>query len=317
MLGLIKLLIFVLPIIGGALLIQAHPLRTLRALGLRDKGARLLARLWNGRKKTLRQKIDQAQGKTKSNFFVQNLTDAKRILLSTNQGNKIQALNRVSILCFCAGAVLSLVIGNLLMLPVLSVGFALIPMWYIRYSEVRYKKRLCDELEVALSVITSSYTRTDNLLQSVEENLTYLNEPVKSAFSRFVNQVKYVDANLHNGIRGLKASINNPVFHDWCDILLLCASDRTYKQSLTPVVEQFNDNRSLQNALETIIQMPVREFNGVIGVVLITLPVVYMLNKDWFFTLVGTWGGKAILAALSVVLFAGMNKAISLAAPIE
>jgi hypothetical protein len=49
-------------------------------------------------------------------------------------------------------------------------------MWYIRYSEVRYKRQLCDELEVALSVITSSYLRTDNLPQSVEENLSYLED---------------------------------------------------------------------------------------------------------------------------------------------
>ena len=140
---------------------------------------------------------------------------------------------------------------------------------------------------------------------------------MRTAFAKFVNGVKFVDANIQNNIQNLKASIENPVFHDWCDILTLCMIDRNYKYSLSPVVEQFSDNKALQNSLETILQQPVRTFLSIAGIALAMIPIIYLVNKDWFFTLVGTSAGKAILAVLSVVLFAGMNKAISLTAPIE
>lgn len=309
--------VLLLLLLGAVLLFNLNPFSGIRAEDVKKAYHGLLDRLRGRRRKTLRQEADRAQGKERKNFVQRNLFEARQVLILTNQQSKVTLMNRMCVVAFIIGAGIALAIRNVLMLPVLSIGCALIPMWYIRYSEFYFKKRLNNELEVALSVVTSSYMRTDNLIRSVEENLTYMGDPVRAAFAKLVNEVKYVDANVQNGIRNLRASINNPVFHDWCDILLLCAADRTYKQSLTPVVEQFADNKALQNSLETIIQQPVREFISIIAVVMITFPMLYMLNHDWFYTLTTTWGGRAIITALSVVLFAGMNKAIGLSAPIE
>jgi len=316
----IQLLIFALLMIGSAFLFGLHPLLWIPTKEeWKAKVDRLVKRLQKGRKQSLLRKVRQSQGKGRSNFFLHNLSDARRILTSTNQQGKVKLklMMRMSAVCFCGGLVAAVVMQNILMLPVLSVGCSLIPMWYIRYSEVRYKRQLCDELEVALSVITSSYLRTDNLSQSVEENLSYLEDPVRAAFQKFVNGVKFVDANVQNNIQNLKASLQNPVFHDWCDILTLCMIDRNYKYSLSPVVEQFSDNRALQNSLETILQQPVKTFNIIVGISVGMIPLLFVINKSWFITLVSTWGGKAILAAMSVAVFAGMNKAIGLTAPID
>ncbi len=314
----IKLLVFALLMVGSAFLFGLNLLSFIPAKEeLKAKLGELVKKMQSGRKQPLLRKVRQSQGMEKPNFFQQNLTDARRILTSTNQQGKVKLMMRMSAVCFCVGLLAAAAMRNILMLPVLSVGCSLIPMWYIRYSEIHFKRQLCDELEVALSVITSSYLRTENLPQSAEENLSYLEDPVRTAFAKFVNGVKFVDANIQNNIQNLKASIENPVFHDWCDILTLCMIDRNYKYSLSPVVEQFSDNKALQNSLETILQQPVRTFLSIAGIALAMIPIIYLVNKDWFFTLVGTSAGKAILAVLSVVLFAGMNKAISLTAPIE
>ncbi len=309
---------FALLIAGSAFLLGLHPLAWIPSKEeWKAEANRLVKRLQKGRKQSLLRKVRQSQGKGKSNFFLHNLSDARRILTTTNQHGKVKLMMRMSAVCFCAGLAAAALMQNIPMLPVLSVGCSLIPMWYIRYSEVRYKRQLCDELEVALSVITSSYLRTDNLPQSVEENLSYLEDPVRTAFAKFVNGVKFVDANLQNNLQNLKASLQNPVFHDWCDILTLCMIDRNYKYSLSPVVEQFSDNRALQNSLETILQQPVKTFNIIVGISVGMIPLLFVVNKPWFITLVSTWGGKAILAAMSVAVFAGMNKAIGLTAPID
>jgi tight adherence protein B len=85
--------------------------------------------------------------------------------------------------------------------------------------------------------------------------------------------------------------------------------DRNYKYSLSPVVEQFSDNRALQIRWRPF-STAVKTFNIIVGISVGMIPLLFVVNKPWFITLVSTWGGKAILAAMSVAVFAGMNKAI-------
>ena len=49
------------------------------------------------------------------------------------------------------------------MVPILGIGFSLIPIWYLRSTAASYKKHLNEELETAISIITTSYLRTEYL----------------------------------------------------------------------------------------------------------------------------------------------------------
>ena len=64
------------------------------------------------------------------------------------------------------------------MVPILGIGFSLAPIWYLRSTAASYKKHLNEELETAISIITTSYLRTEDLIRAVKENLPYINEPV-------------------------------------------------------------------------------------------------------------------------------------------
>ena len=55
-----------------------------------------------------------------------------------------------------------------------------------------YKKHLNEELETAISIITSSYLRTEDLIRAVKENLPYINEPVKANFEVFVYEAELI-----------------------------------------------------------------------------------------------------------------------------
>ena len=270
-----------------------------------------------GRKNNLRQRIDVALGRQRTNFWTQNFEQARRVLVTTNQQGKLRLLNSLCVVFFFAGAAVALAAQNILLLPVLSVGATLIPMWYIKYNEYHYINRLSGELEVALSVITTSYLRTENLLQSVEENLRYIDRPVKEVFAGFLNEVKFVNANVPAAIERMKLSFTSAIWHEWCDTMLLCQDDRELKHSLKPIVEQFSDNKELQQSMETILLRPTKDYRNVVVIVLGTLPLLWVLNKDWFNILVDTLGGKSLLTALSAVLFWGMNKAVNLSRPID
>ena len=79
---------------------------------------------------------------------------------------------------YIPGAVLSRRIpGNsawqFLLAPVMAVGFLFLPFWYVKLTASHYKRDVSAELETALSVITTAYLRTEDIVTAVEENIAY------------------------------------------------------------------------------------------------------------------------------------------------
>ena len=108
--------------------------------------------------------------------------ELKQILKGTGRSDRYEAVKRLSLILFAVGAVLALLINNVYMVPILGIGFSLAPIWYLRSTAASYKKHLNEELETAISIITTSYLRTEDLIRAVKENLPYINEPVKANF---------------------------------------------------------------------------------------------------------------------------------------
>ena len=68
---------------------------------------------------------------------------------------------------------------------------------------------------MSISIITTSYLRTEDLIKSVKENLPFINEPVKSTFSAFVSEAELINANLVSAINSMKMKVPNRVFPEW------------------------------------------------------------------------------------------------------
>lgn len=134
---------------------------------------------------TLSDELNVLLGTPAKGFFNQDY-ELKQILKGTGRADRYEAIKRLSLILFAVGAVLALLIGNVYMVPILGIGFSLIPIWYLRSTAASYKKHLNEELETAISIITTSYLRTEDLIRSVKENLPYINEPVKANFEAFV-----------------------------------------------------------------------------------------------------------------------------------
>lgn len=318
------LITFALLLIAALCFLNVSPMALIRRINNVQKDARgwleeFLERQKEGRQNNLKQRIDLIQGRQRVNFWSKNFEQARKVLMTTNQQSKVKLLNTLCVVFFIAGAVLAILAQNILLLPVLSIGFTLIPMWYIKYNEYHYINRLSNELEVALSVITTSYMRTDNLLQSIEENLKYIESPVKEVFGGFLNEVNFVNANVPSAIEKMKLSFANSIWHEWCDTMLLCQNDRELKHSLQPIVDQFRDNKELQQSMETILLKPTRDFRNLIITEFAILLLLYLLNSELINinVLIGTFGGKVLITAYSAALFWGMNKAVNLSQPID
>lgn len=238
------------------------------------------------------------------------------MLRSMGRAEKFTAVKQLSLLLFAVGAVLALLLNNIYMVPIFGIGFSLVPVWYLRSTAATYKKHLNEELEMSISIITTSYLRTEDLIKSVKENLPFINEPVKSTFSAFVSEAELINANLVSAINSMKMKVPNRVFHEWCNILIQCQSDRSMKQTLPTITQKFSDVRIVQSELEAMMQGPRREAITIF-LVIANIPLLYFLNQDWFHALLFTTPGKIALAICGAIILFSVSQIMKLSKPIE
>lgn len=265
---------------------------------------------------TLTDELNVLMGTPAKGFFNQEY-EIRQILKDMGRADRYETITRLTLILFAVGGVLALLIGNVYLVPILGVGFSLIPIWYLRSTAASYKKHLNEELETAISIITTSYLRTEDLIRSVKENLNYIHEPVKANFEAFVYESELINANTTNAINSLKMKIPNRVFHEWANILIQCQSDRSMKNTLPTIVQKFSDVRVVQSELEAMMQGPRREAVTMMLLVIANVPLLYFLNRDWFHTLLFTTPGKIALAICAAIILFSLTKIMKLSKPIE
>lgn len=95
------------------------------------------------------------------------IKETKEILHTTNKSSRFSVLCVTSLTLFISGAFVAIAMTNMFLIPVLAVGFTLLPFWYVLFTANFFKKQLNNELETALSVITASYLRTESIITAV------------------------------------------------------------------------------------------------------------------------------------------------------
>ena len=271
----------------------------------------------NPRRSTLQDDLDVLLGKPAKGFFNRETLEIEQLLKATGRENRFALVKRASILLFALGAVAALLLNNPFLIPILGAGFAFAPVWYLRSTAASYKKHLNEELESAISVITTSYLRSGELLKSVRENIPYLNPPVKSHFEAFITESEMLNANMISTINSLKMKIPNRIYHEWCNTLIQCQSDRSMKNTLSFTVQKFSDVRIIQSELEAIINEPKKEAFTMMLLVIANIPLLYFLNQSWFKTLLFTTPGKITLALCAALILFSFTRVMQLCRPVD
>lgn len=265
----------------------------------------------------LTDELNVLTGKPSRNFFSRETYELEQILNATGRAGKFEFIKRTCILLFAAGAVLALALDNVYLVPILGAGFSLAPIWYIRSTAQVYKRHLNEELETAISIVTTSYLRTEDLIKSVRENLPFINPPVKAGFEEFLAEAEMITANTTSVINSLKMKIHHQVFHEWCNVMIQCQSDRTMKHMLPNIIQKFSDIRVVQSELDALMNGPKREAITMMFLVIANIPLLYLLNKDWFHALLFTTPGKIALAVCAGIILFAVSKIMKLSKPVE
>ena len=200
------------------------------------------------------------------------------------------------------GCVIAIMIDNPFLVPVFAIAFAMIPFIYAKRTVAYYDNHVKEELETALSIITTSYVRTDDIVSAVKETIQYLKPPVKDIFAGFVAENMMISSDVKQSIRHLKEKVNNSIFAEWCETMVACQDDRTLKDTLMPIVTKLTDVRIVNNEIKGMLSSARIEYYMMTGMVVGNIPLLYFLNKDWFNALMFTTLGKLVLAICGLVI---------------
>ena len=267
--------------------------------------------------RSIKDEINEITKRKKMSYFRREIVEVQSILKLTGREGWFPMVCAVSLFLFAIGSGIAIVLGNFFSVPVLGIGFMLLPFWYVRLTQTHFKRDIAAELETALSIITTAYLRNEDIVTAVEENIDYLNPPVLSVFKGFVYRIKMINPDIAAGLEDIKEQLENAVFREWCDALIACQIDRNLKTTLTPIVSKLSDMRVVNGELENMIFEPRKEFISMQLLVVGNIPLLYFLNKDWYNTLMHTPLGQIILAICFAAIFVSAAFVIKLTQPIE
>jgi len=264
----------------------------------------------SSRQKTARQIIDEANG-AQENFVAERFKSLREMLKLSGQEKAYGHYCRLSALLASGGALAAVAMGNIFLAPVLFLIGLFFPLLVASVTATGYSRQRDREVQTALSIVTSSYLRTENLLLSVHENLPYIHEPVKPAFKKFLALNEFVTTNVESALNSIKPMINNDTWSEWCEAMVLCQHDRTNKYMLEPIISKLRNMESVQIKLDAQLHKPFRDFVTLLVMTLVNFPILYFVNRDWWNSLVNTIPGKIAItitfAALLYALFAAMK----------
>lgn len=268
-------------------------------------------------RQTLHEKAKAIRGGKKKKGIYHRLMSIKQALEATGKHKQFAIVCFASLGLFTVGIFLSILMDNLFLMPALSAAFALIPFLYTANTLASYEKKTKEELETALSIVTTSYIRSDDIIAAVRENIPYIKHPLKEIFLAFEGDATAVSSNVKRALYNLKEKLDNDIFREWCDTLIACQDNRTLKDTLLPVVSKLTDVRIVNNELKGMLASARSEYWVMVALVVGNIPLLYVLNKDWFHTLLFETAGKVVLGICGIVILITALLMMKFTKPIE
>lgn len=125
---------------------------------------------------------------------------------------------------------------------------------------------------------------------------------MREVFCAFEGDATAVSSNIKRALFNLREKVDDEIFREWCDTVIQCQDDRTLKDTLLSVVAKLTDVRIVNSELKTMLSSVRNEYWMMVALVVGNIPLLYLLNKDWFNTLMFSTPGKAVLGICGAVI---------------
>lgn len=306
-LGIINVLIFISVLYGLFLIFDIN------FYSLSNQG---LDYLMDDKKLSIRKQNQILKGKTKDNFIKQEVKKLNYILEITDKKKYLPLVFALSCGLSLGGIILAIFIKNPYLMPVLAIGFFLIPFWIMEDRITIYKEELGGHIQTALSIITTSYLRTENIILSVQENIEFIDDSLRPYFKEFLVDTN-INPNIEVALIKLKNKVDNKFFKEYVDNMIACQSNQTLKSTLPAITRKMSDLREINVELNAMFEEPKRNFLTMFAIIFGGYLAVGFTNKDFILNLFQTEVGKICFAIAVAIMVFSIHKVIKLIKPLE
>lgn len=259
----------------------------------------------NKNKNYLKEKIKNVNNQKSKFFLINYLKEENEILKLLGKEELFPYFVSISFFLSFILSYICLILNNFFMIaPLILISFCL-PFFVLKIIVNNYEKRITNHLESALSLITTSYLRNENIVLSIEENKEYFNMSIKGIFEEFLVEVNYLNENIIESLKHMKMKIKNSLFDEFVDNLILLQSDKSKKFILNNTLSKFSSIKLINLDLSLNLYEPVKEFMSMVILSLLNIPLIYFLNKDWYLILVNEPLGKFMIALSLLFILIG------------
>ncbi|MCI0936799.1 hypothetical protein MJU95_016570 [Clostridioides difficile] len=274
--------------------------------------------LFNLQKKeyTIKDKIKMANLEKKENTIVLLIKETRKILKSTGRTTMFSTICLTSVFLSVVGIFLSLLIGNIFLVPILAIGFFMIPFQYIKISEGHYKSQISHNLESALFSITNTYMRTSNIIAAVQDNVEEFEPSIRKEFEFFLIGVG-LEPDVKKVLVKLKDRIDNDIFKEWIKRVIDCQNDNVLKSPLKGIVKKFSKVKVLNKKCENELIEPIRNFYTLVIGCYSLFGIFYFLKRDLFDVLMFTNLGRVCVAIAVLMTFICIHGVLRLKKPVD
>lgn len=156
---------------------------------------------------SIKTQIAEVTNRKKKRFILRQIEEVSEIMRLTGREDKIPVIFIACGAFAIAGTIIASLLNNVLMIPILGLGMMALPIWYVKLTASHFRKDVSEELETALSIISTAYIRNEDIVTAVEENISYLNPPIQNIFTDFLVQLKLIDSDVIKAIENLKTKV--------------------------------------------------------------------------------------------------------------
>lgn len=254
------------------------------------------------KKINIRDNVRTIKGKKKQNIIIMQIKKINSLLELTNKRKDLPMYFAIALVLGFIGISICIAINNMYLLPVLSIGLFLMPFIFLEGQINAYKENINGEIETTLSIITTSYLRTNDIIGSVKENIIFMNEPIKTYFIDFLKDT-VKNPNIEIALLKLENKFENKIFKEWVESVKVCQSNHTLSATLTPIVRKLSDLRIINDELNMLFVVPQRDFYTIAISAVGIIPALRLINKEWYLNIFNSIGGKIALTIVTFIVF--------------
>lgn len=181
---------------------------------------------------------------------MEEMQDCLALLAKINFNLSIREVQIIGVILSAAGVLVGLLLHNVYVAVMLMITFPILGWEYLIIKKGSVENFIDSQVIKYAELIKNSYMTTNNIMDSIRNNMRRFDEPIKSVFSEFVDEVDIYNYSIKDAFNRMNQKLESTSLKEFTDQLVYCDNDRRFINSLEVTVQHLNDKREFMQRWE-------------------------------------------------------------------